>query len=162
MLLASTETPVHKVHCEGFSHSNLYNRTRFVWGLSMFFLQHNPKWTTDQSHSLLFWILCPSLQCLRAFQWLHNVIKNCDVLFVSHHLPRDKHSLCVSPVGVFVCFCFEIYENEYCQVIFIKYRIGPGHFSLLPFHREIRYMLFNTKFEEKLPWWGLTGSSQRN
>lgn len=70
------------------------------------------------------------------------MINNCHVLFVSHHLPRDKLSLSVSLVGVFVSFCFEICENDlandHCQVIFMKYETDPEHPSTLLFHREIR------------------------
>lgn len=73
---------------------------------------------------------------------LQNVISNCHVLFVSHHLPGDKLSLSVSLVGGFVWFCFEMCENdlaeEYCQVIFMKHKIDPERFSRLLFHREIR------------------------
>lgn len=144
MFLESTQLPVHKIQHECFSHFYLCNRARFVWGLlGFFFPQHNPKWTSDQSHSIPPWMLCPLLQCLRASSdILQNVISNCHVLFVSHHLPRDKLSLSVSLAGVYAQLCFEICKNdlakEYCQVIFMKHKIDPEHSSTFLFHREIR------------------------
>lgn len=75
----------------------------FGVGWFFFFPQHNPKWTSDQSHY--------SEYCaLRCSVWepssniLHNVINNCHVLFVSHRLLRDKLSRSVSLVGVFIWF----------------------------------------------------------
>lgn len=145
MFLASTEIPVHKVHCEGFSHFYLCNRMRFVWGLLFIFFFHG---ITQNELQIKVTLFCSEYYALHCSVWepssniLHNMINNCHVLFVSHHLPRDKLSLSVSLVGVFVSFCFEICENDlandHCQVIFMKYETDPEHPSTLLFHREIR------------------------
>lgn len=145
MFLESTEIPVHKVQRECFSHFYLCNRARFVWGLSGIFFFHSITQNEPQIKAILFHSESCALCCSvsePSSDILQNVISNCHVLFVSHHLPGDKLSLSVSLVGGFVRFCFEMCENdlakEYCQVIFMKHKIDPERSSRLLFHREIR------------------------
>lgn len=144
MFLESTELPVHKIQCECFSHFYLCNRATFVWGLLGFFF-HSITQNEPQIKAILFHSEYCALCCSVSeppSDILQNVISNCHVLFVSHHLPRDKLSLSVSLAGVYARFCFETHKNdlakEYCQVIFMKHKIDPEHSSTLLFHREIR------------------------
>lgn len=140
MFLVSTEIYVP----EGFRYFSHCNRTRFVWSLLTTFFSplHNLKWTSDQSHSILNTIAPHCRVWEPSSTVLHKVIKSCHMVVVPHHLPRDKLHLSVSLVGVFVWFCFEMGENylanEYCQVIFIKYKTDPEHSSRLLFCGEIK------------------------